>query len=210
MTRIGDTTSGGVAAMNAEDIFTNFGVDGSGVTVGVISDSYDCASGSSASADVASGDIPAGVVVLQDLSSFCSDEGRAMLQIVHDVAPGANLAFETGFIGGKAGFASAIGNLQATAGADVIVDDLIYLSEPMFQDGVIAQAIDNVVASGTAYFSSAGNDARKSYESAYSPNSSCGLPPLSRQQFSVARLGNLRHDYRSGCKCIWRDETFRC
>jgi hypothetical protein len=37
----------------------------------------------------------------------------------------------------------------------------------MFSDGIIAQAADRAAASGAAYFSSAGNDARLSYESAW-------------------------------------------
>jgi hypothetical protein len=55
-------------------------------------------------------------------------------------------------------------------GADVIVDDIIYFAEPMFQDGMIAQAVDSVVESGVSYFSSAGNEGRDSYESQFIPS----------------------------------------
>jgi len=85
-----------------------------------------------------------------------------MLEIVHDIAPGAALAFHTAE-GGQANFARGILALHA-AGAKVIVDDVIYLAEPMFQDGIVAQAVDQVAARGTAYFSAAGNDGRQSYE----------------------------------------------
>ena len=37
----------------------------------------------------------------------------------------------------------------------------------MFEDGIIAQAVDDVYKDGVAYFSSAGNDARLSYESRF-------------------------------------------
>ena len=87
------------------------------------------------------------------------------MQIVHDVAPGSSLAFASAF-NGSASFATNIQSLAA-AGAKVIVDDVIYLGEPMFQDGIIAQAVNNVVAGGAAYFSSAGNQARKSYQSVF-------------------------------------------
>jgi hypothetical protein len=78
-----------------------------------------------------------------------------MLQIVHDLAPGASLLFANAD-NGIASFAQNIQTLAAL-GAKVIVDDVIYLSEPMFQDGIIAQAVDSVVAAGVAYFSSAGS-----------------------------------------------------
>ena len=78
---------------------------------------------------------------------------------------GADLLFHTA-MGGVAQYATAITSL-ASAGADVLVDDLFYLNEPMFQDGVVAQAVDSVVAGGAAYFSAAGNAARNSYEAGF-------------------------------------------
>jgi hypothetical protein len=90
-----------------------------------------------------------------------------MLQIVHDIAPGAELAFRTGFLG-AVDFSKGIQELQQ-AGCDVIVDDITYISEPFFRDGIVAQAVDAVTAQGVAYFSSAGNYGSKSYESAFYP-----------------------------------------
>ena len=152
-TRAGLVTSQGDAAMLADSARTSFGVDGTGVTVGTLSDSYDCLNG--AAADVASGDLPGSVVVLQEFTgcSGATDEGRAMMQIVRDVAPGAAQAFHSAF-NGQADFATGIIEL-ANAGADVINDDVYYFAEPMFQDGPIAQAIDTVKGMGVAYFSSA-------------------------------------------------------
>ncbi len=166
ITHTGSITSQGDIALRATIARSVHGVDGSGITVGVLSDAYDTLGG--AAADIASGDLPpVGVHVLNGESEycgtliFCIDEGRAMLQIIHDLAPGAGLLFHHG-LGGKAGYAAAITALR-DAGADVIVDDLMYLNEPMFQDGVVAQAVDSVTASGVAYFSAAGNAGRKSY-----------------------------------------------
>ncbi|HUI59464.1 MAG TPA: S8 family serine peptidase, partial [Steroidobacteraceae bacterium] len=96
------------------------------------------------------------------LESPFADEGRAMLQIVHDIAPGATLGFHSAEWG-EADFASAIKAL-ATAGAHIIVDDVGYFDEPFFQDGIIAQAIDTVESQGVAYFSAAGNDADIAYD----------------------------------------------
>ena len=82
------------------------------------------------------------------------------MQLVRDVAPAARQSFHTAF-DGQANFATGILELANDAGADVIVDDVIYFAEPMFQDGIIAQAVDSVKA-GVAYFSSAGNGGRNS------------------------------------------------
>lgn len=166
ITHTGSITSQGDIALRAATARSVHGVDGTGVTVGVLSDAYDTLNG--AAADIVSGDLPpGGVPVLNGESSFCGtlifciDEGRAMLQIVHDIAPGAGLLFHTG-LGGNASYANAITALAA-AGAGVIVDDLMYLNEPMFQDGVVAQAVDSVAAGGVAYYSAAGNSGRSSY-----------------------------------------------
>lgn len=169
-TNAGLTDSQGVEALRADIARPLYGVDGSGITVGTLSDSFDCLNG--ASTDEANGDLPPGVIVLDD--SICpngSDEGRAMMQLIADVAPGADQMFHTAF-GGQADFAQGILEL-ANAGADVIVDDVIYFAEPMFQDGIIAQAVDDVVADGSAYFSSAGNQSRQSYEAPFNPS---GIP----------------------------------
>ncbi|MFM7424100.1 MAG: S8 family peptidase, partial [Elainella sp.] len=171
ITSVGRTTSQAVPSMRADIARSTFNVDGTGVTVGVLSDSYNNLGG--AANDVASRDLPGTgnpnnsnpVLVLSDLGSGGIDEGRAMMQLIHDVAPGARLAFHTAFLG-QADFAQGIIDL-ANAGANVIVDDIIYFAEPMFQDGIIAQAVDQVVARGIPYFSSAGNDGRRSYEAAF-------------------------------------------
>jgi hypothetical protein len=92
----GSVDSQGDAAVRADDARALFGVDGTGITVGTLSDSFD-SSLAAAAGDVASGDLPAGIVVLDD-SAGGSDEGRAMMQLIHDVAPGASQAFHTAFI----------------------------------------------------------------------------------------------------------------
>ena len=167
-TQTGDVTSQGDAAMRSDIARTAFGIDGAGVQIGTLSDSYNCLGG--AAARVASGDLPTAVAVLDELDfcSFGTDEGQAMMEIIHDVAPGSPLSFHTAFEG-QASFAQGIIDL-AGAGAKVINDDVLYFSEPMFQDGIVAQAIDQVKARGVSYFSAAGNFARGSYESPFRPS----------------------------------------
>jgi cysteine-rich repeat protein len=166
-TRSGSATSQGDLALRSEQARAILGVDGSGITVGILSDTFDCA-GTELGADIASGDLPPDTTVLDDSRCPGGDEGRAMAQIVHDVAPGASILFRTG-LNGQAGAAAGILEL-VDAGADIIVDDIYYLTEPMFQDGVIAQAADAAVAAGVPLFSAAGNRGRLSYEDAFHPS----------------------------------------
>jgi hypothetical protein len=119
---MGSITSQGDFALRAAAARSAHGVDGTGITVGVLSDAYDTLGG--AAAGIASGDLPAGGVPVLGGESpycgaliFCIDEGRAMLEIVHDIAPGAGLVFHTG-LGGIADYATGIEDLAA-AGADV-------------------------------------------------------------------------------------------
>src|SRR6185369_4038435 len=90
-TSAGSVISQGDRAMRADVARAALGLTGAGVTVGVLSDSFNCRGG--AAADVATGDLSP-VTVLQDEPGCGSgtEEGRAMLQIVHDVAPGAGLS----------------------------------------------------------------------------------------------------------------------
>lgn len=186
MTRVGLVTSQGDVATNADEARDEEEVRGRGATVGVLSDSYDCLGG--AATDIASRDLPRAsrITVLDDSACPGSDEGRAMMQLVRDLAPAARQAFHTAF-GGEADFANGILELANVAGADIIVDDVIYFGEPMFQDGIIAQAVETVKAQGVAYFSSAGNGGRNSWES--SGFISSGVS---------GAFGGLRHDFDPG------------
>lgn len=169
----GAVRSEGDGQLGAARAREDFAIDGGGVTVGILSDSFDRdpTAATHAGGDVSSGDLPGpggpcgstAVGALDD--SYAprsaaepppSDEGRAMAQIVHDLAPGAGLSFATAF-NGEFGFASNIRRL-ARAGAKVIADDVAYLEEPFFQDGPVANAVSEVVSSGVSYFAAAGND----------------------------------------------------
>jgi hypothetical protein len=126
----------------------NFGVTGAGVKVGVISDSVDHLSGSQ---------IDGLVTVLPGQSGVPdTGEGTAMLEIVNDLAPGAQLYFATRGTSDSQ-FASNIRSLRSTYGCDIIVDDILYDNESPFQDGIVAQAVNEVTASGALYFSSVSN-----------------------------------------------------
>jgi len=161
--------SGGATAAQLQQALDESGlsVNGSGIKVGVLSDSFNNLGG--AAADEASGALPpsADVQILKDFASGGSDEGRAMMQIIHDIAPGANLAFYTAF-DSEQDFANGILALAA-AGSKVIVDDVSYFDEPFFQNGIVAQAIKTVEAEGVTYVTAAGNNAGNAYQAAWTP-----------------------------------------
>jgi subtilisin family serine protease len=174
----GAAISEGLGQLHVDDAREAFELRGDGVTFGVLSDSYDTAKleteppTTDAQDDVLSGDLPgpagscAGqqlpVDVLDEGPKGQGDEGRAMLQIVHDLAPHADLAFATAFESEES-FAQNIERLarpvsEGGAGADVVVDDVAWFEEPFFQDGPVAVAIDRVTADGVSYLSAAGNN----------------------------------------------------
>jgi hypothetical protein len=190
ITRAGNVTSQADEALYVAEARQLFNLDGTGVTVGILSDSYNCLGGETT--DIASGDLPsAGVTVLReyDLCFNGVDEGRAMAQLVHDLAPGATLSFHTAF-GGEAIFATGIDALR-TAGADIIVDDVLNFSEAMFQDDIVAQAADRAAANNIPYFSAAGNDADRSIEQTFHSSGRVETPP--GENFQV-----LLHDFEPG------------
>jgi hypothetical protein len=197
---VGATTSaaigaGGATAAQVEQALGESGanVNGAGVKVGVLSDSFNDLGG--AAADEASGALPSAssIQVLSDLSSGGTDEGRAMMQIVHDIAPGASLAFYTAD-NSEQDFANGILALAA-AGCKVICDDISYLDEPFFQNGIVAQAIQTVEAEGVTYVTSAGNNASNAYQAAWTPGSGTfdGFPFTDAELFggSIAQTINV-------------------
>ncbi len=143
-------------SISADAARSQFGLTGAGVTVGALSDSVNQYDGG-LSESYSTGDLSASnpVKVIQDEPGG-TDEGRAMLENIHDIAPGANLQFATA----ANGELSFMQNIEALykAGSRVIVDDVGYLDDPMFQDGLIAQGVDYVTSRGAIYFSAAGNE----------------------------------------------------
>ena len=169
-THVGSVGSQGDTAQYTDVARTTYNVDGAGLKIGALSDSYNTLAGEAAG--IASGDLPGAgnpngyttpVTLLKEYSSTGSDEARGMIELIHDVAPAAELYARTAFEG-IPDFAQGIIDL-ANAGCNIIVDDISYFVEPFFQEGDIAQAINQVVRdNGVVYFTSAGNMGRKSYE----------------------------------------------
>jgi subtilisin family serine protease len=195
--RAASATSQGDVAVQADAARSIFDVEGRGISVGVISDSYDRnPAETTAENDILTGDLPGygnpdgygtPVNVLREGSlDRAKDEGRAMLQIVHDIAPGAELMFHA--VSGPEDMAGAIAAL-ADRGADIIVDDVGFVSEPFFQDGIVARSVDRAVAAGVVYVSAAGNDGDRSYEDEFRN---------SGRTFTLDGIRYVAHDFDSG------------
>ncbi|MBX3026224.1 S8 family serine peptidase [bacterium] len=165
-TAVGAVESQVRGVLGIDALQRDFGVDGRGIRVGLLSDSISntlggrlegdgCTRTLTESAPQQSGDLPPTLVVLDPGPRGGRDEGAGMAEIVHDLAPGADLLFAAAFPD-EATFAENIAALRA-CGADVIADDVLFFAEPMFQDGIIAQAVNDAAADGALFFSAAAN-----------------------------------------------------
>jgi hypothetical protein len=175
-TNVGAVTSEGTVVLKTNQV-NKLGIKGDGITVGVLSDSFNTAQlnvssppATTAADDVRTGDLPV-VNVLQDYDAGGlggTDEGRAICQIVFDLAPHCNLAFATAYVS-EVGFANNIIALRTQANCDVIVDDVSYSDDPVFSDGLLAFAVNTVASSANlpghpaVYCSAAGNEGDNGY-----------------------------------------------
>lgn len=175
--------SGGDSAMQTRSARAGYNITGSvykakdgtvkPIKIGVISDSYN--KKGAAATDVSNGDLPADVDLgLGDypFAGSLNDEGRAMMQIVYEEAPGAKLAFRTGFLS-EGDMAEGIRQLR-DRGCNIIVDDITYASAPFFRDGLITKAVQDVTRDSVLYFTSAGNFSNKAYEGKFKTSLSNG------------------------------------
>lgn len=159
---VGSAASEGDTTHRVATARGTFNIDGTGIKIGVLSNGV-----ANLAASQALGDL--GAVTVLPGQTGTSDEGTAMLEIIHDLVPGAQLYFATGNTGITV-FAQNIRDLR-TAGCDIIVGDISYFAEAPFQDGqtgttntnggVVTQAVNDVVAGGALYFSSAANSGNK-------------------------------------------------
>ncbi|MBW2638256.1 MAG: S8 family serine peptidase, partial [Deltaproteobacteria bacterium] len=159
--RTGTYTTEGDAILNCEEVRARYGLTGKGIRIGIISNGVDNLADA-----VATGDLPANVTVLSN--SVGGNEGTAMLEIVHDIAPGAELYFHDSG-NNVIAFNDAVDAL-AGEGCDIICDDIGWIFEPFFEDGIVASHVQAVVESDDLlYVSAAGNDALTHYQGEFDP-----------------------------------------
>ncbi len=159
---VGSRLSQGDAKHKANIARALYGVSGANVKIGVLSDGVTHLADSQALGDL-------GPVTVLPGQAGRGDEGTAMLEVIHDLAPNAQLYFATAF-SSMASFAQNIRDLRS-AGCDIILDDVAYFAESPFQDGqtttsptnggILIQAVKDVAAGGALYFSAAGNSGNK-------------------------------------------------
>jgi len=182
---------------------------GKGVKIGVLSDSVNYL------AQVQkTGDLPSNVQVVDNVGGM--GEGTAMLEIVYDMAPEAQLYFATA-VRSDASMADNIIKL-ANAGCKVIVDDIVYYNEPSFEDGIIAKAVNKVAQQGVAYFSAAGNEGNKylgtsqtwegDYKGNNQPTTFNGQKYLDFHLFSASSIYNQVSGSPNGCVLQWADSFY--
>ncbi|MBI5019928.1 MAG: S8 family peptidase [Ignavibacteriales bacterium] len=220
----GSVTSEGDTVHHALDVRNELNVNGDLVNVGVISDG--CTNWVQSQI---LGDLPntfgPGNYTFQPPANNCigsGDEGTAMMEIVNDISPNSNLYFygALGIGGGSPTMIDAIKRLVREKNCDVIVDDLTYFDQPMFEDGTPATAgcisawAKWANDTGVVYISSAGNWAkggntdRSHYQSMYNdidpihatpgvkplPNGPIPIPPPNQPPPNV--FDNL-HDFNT-------------
>lgn len=168
----------GIAIMRADEFVSQTGIRGAGVTVGIQSTGV-----ASLAVIQQRGELPSVQVFMPAGESIpnLADEGTALLEEVHAVAPDAGLAFC-----GPNTFVEYTSCLQQLigAGATVLVDDVIFLSsDPMSLSNAESQAVESLLERNpsVALFTVVGNYNGSYWEGAYTPVAlaSQGLPTLS-------------------------------
>ncbi|MDZ7334220.1 MAG: choice-of-anchor J domain-containing protein [candidate division KSB1 bacterium] len=162
----GEVVTAGDVILRADQARRSFQVSGIGQKIGILSDGCSHVANSQAS-----GDLPRTIEIINN--RFGGDAGTAMLEIVYDIAPGAQLAFaDKG--SSETDFSNNIKLLQQ-AGCTVICDDIIYPLEPVFEDGIIAQTINDLVENfNVVYITSAGDLQQDHYEADFSDGDNDG------------------------------------
>lgn len=159
----GSRCTNGDADHRSIEVRAWYNLTGEGKKVGIISDCVDHLQSA-----VDTGDLPSDVQVLRNARGG-KDEGTAMLEIVHDIAPGSALCFHDSG-NDHLDFMRAIDAL-VDAGCDVICDDLVWGDECFFEDGDIARHIDDICENNDiVYVSAAGNHAGEHYQGLYFDN----------------------------------------
>jgi hypothetical protein len=172
ITDTGSLNTAGDGILRADDVrsaFAAYGIDGSGVKVGVISDGVLNAGFIASEFDP---NLPSSITVDPGHPGNNGDEGTAMLEIIHDLAPGAALYFSGWNPDGTYTSADMEESIEwmISQEVDVIVDDIQLFREPYFFDGSLALTVEDAVESGVVFVTAAGNRANRHYQGFWNPD----------------------------------------
>lgn len=146
--------------------------DGTGVRIGVVSDGVAGLAASQASADLGAVDTTTcnrSPGATSPTAANAGPEGTAMLEIIHDIAPAAQLSF--GYFGINTGGTALNFNAAVTCLAqnnDIVVDDVSFFNAGPYDGTSIVSANTNAALNNPAYpirgyYTSAGNEAQRHY-----------------------------------------------
>jgi hypothetical protein len=158
----------GVSIMHADQYIQTTATNGTGVTIGVMSDDV-----ASLAVMQSRGELPAHISILtpaqQSPSPTPTDEGTMLLEEMHAVAPGARLAFCAPQTATE--YVSCLRDLIA-AGASVVADDIEYPGEDaMSAQSTLAQSVQALLTqnANVMLFSAVGNENESFWQGAYAP-----------------------------------------
>lgn len=157
---VGSIVTEGDSIHQADTFRQSTGLAGEGIKIGVISDGVNSWTDAKDQ-----GELP-DVTVLSDNTG--GDEGTALLEIIHDLAPDAELYFHDCGQNTIA-FKEAISAL-ADSGCHIIVDDISWPTEPYFEDGTIARFLKKTIKNSRkdfVYITSAGNTGMGHYQDTF-------------------------------------------
>jgi subtilisin family serine protease len=190
----GSTLTQADGVLRSDLVRSTLGVVGSGVRIGVIQTGFN-----GIAASQASGDLPLGITTFTARASgnFAGSgaEGTAMLELIHDIAPGAQLfaaSFTTSLeeiaaVNWLADVAGGPNPRRGTpGGVDIIVDDISWFNlGPYDGSSALSRALTAAVDRGVAYFKSAGNRADQHWRGFYS-----ACPGSTFQNFNAPNCGS--------------------
>ncbi len=183
----GSVMTEGDAIIRADLVRSTFGVTGAGIRVGVISTGVGGLSGAQASGDLGSVDTSTCNVTGVDPTSTGA-EATAMMEIVYDIAPGAQLYF--GQASRSSGMSSVDFNAAVTclaAHTDVVVNDISFFADGLY-DGTSSVSANTSTQLNAAsnpirvYSTSVGNYAWGHYQEQFTDDSAQGFPGWNKFQ----------------------------
>lgn len=207
ITKTGSVTSEGDTVHRADIVRATLRHTGNGMIVGVISDGMNGYLQSQAT-----NDLPASIQAQSPFGNLLNgEEGTALMEIVHDIAPDAKLAFSN--VQTSLDMLQAMDIVANQFGSNIIIDDLGFYDQPWFEFGSIEQEIDTLFFNNKVYISSAGNFGDRQFHSSDFHDMTAVLNGTSVMaqdfNFGGAQDWNMEFDaYAGGCIVAlqWNDQ----